>query len=485
MRSKLLFIVTLSLLIAVILSGCGDGMSSMDAAGTSYSNGPGNLGVTPGGAQDLNYIRALIDDGEVPHPDMFHVEGIFSEYDLPVEGEVVDRIINVNASYGYAGDHQIPGNSLFIQLGFSSNIAAEEFHRESLNLSVVFDKSGSMGGEKIEIAKGALHNIVDQLDEDDILSIVLFNHEMEVLIEPTFVEDREMFHSQINTIYSDGSTNMEIGMNKGYEYVHNFIESGPNSHRLILMTDALPNTGNTGPNSFKEIVEGGASQNIGLTAIGVGLDFDQSLIEFIATQKGGNYFYFDDAETADRLFEAEFDFMVTPLAYNMSVSLTTHTDFPIIASYGFPGDNDHEVSLEIATLFLSSKRGAILFELDTPDSEEIVVNGTDISEINLQFEDLNGNSYTQDLNVTYEGDNISSITDEYFDQEGVNLAVTLAREIMTIKAACNLYSDQSRDDAIVMLNSLVTFLEQKQEYFMDENLQIEIDMVNQLIENMN
>jgi Ca-activated chloride channel homolog len=466
------------------LTGCGEfgGTNSSLIIG---SPGNGNsMGVTPGGAQDLTYIRSLIEDGQIPNSEMFYVEGIFSEYDLPVEGEVVDRTINVNSSYGYAAHHDIPGNGLFIQLGFSSNIVADEFHRESLNLSIVFDKSGSMSGEKIEIAKGALHNVVDQLDENDMLSIVLFNHQMSVLQEPVFVEDRESLHGLINTISANGSTNMELGMNMGYDYVRQSTEEGHNSHRVILMTDALPNTGNTGPNSFKEIVEGGAGENIGLTAIGVGLDFDQELIQYIATQKGGNYFYLGDAETADQLFEAEFDYMVTPVAYNMSVNLYFHPSYPIAAAYGFPGDEGQEASMDIATLFLSNRRGAILFQLDTPDSDQIIVNGTNFADIALVYEDPDGNSFSQDFSIIYNGETITSITDEYFDQAGVNLAVTLAREIITMKDACSLYSDASQDEAIAKLNSLVTFLEQKQEYFMDEDIQQEIDMVNKLIENM-
>jgi hypothetical protein len=100
------------------------------------------------------------------------------------------------------------------------------------------------------------------------------------------------------------------------------------------------------------------------------------------------------------------------------------------------------------------------------------------------YEDPDGNSFSQDFSIIYNGETITSITDEYFDQAGVNLAVTLAREIITMKDACNLYSDASQDEAIAKLNSLVTFLEQKQEYFMDEDIQQEIDMVNKLIENM-
>jgi len=352
----LLAIVSLMLL---GFSGCSE---VGDVTGSSGMMSPagGGYGATPGGGQNMDYIRSLIEGGYVPDPELFHVEAIFSEYDLPIEGETGDGILNVRTSNGYAGDPTLPGNGLYVQMGFSSNIEPDTFERPDLNLSIVLDRSGSMGTEKMEIAKQAVHNVIDQLDGDDVLSIALFDNELIRLVEPTPVINHDHLHDIVSEVYSRGSTNMDIGLRQGYDWVMEYPEPGERSGRVILITDALPNTGDYSPDNFNGIVEDGAEALVGLTAIGVGLDFQQELIEFIATQRGANYYYLNTEEDADLLFDEEFDFMVTPIVYDMRVEIQCSDMCSFENGYGFPGGDGEDAVLEISTLFVSSERGVHL-----------------------------------------------------------------------------------------------------------------------------
>src|SRR6185436_13698823 len=88
-----------------------------------------------------------------------------------------------------------------------------------LNISVVIDRSGSMYGDKLFHTKEAVKYLVNQLDNSDVLSIVLYDTGVEVFLSPQRVEDKQALLKRIDGIQSQGSTNLEGGIRKGYELV--------------------------------------------------------------------------------------------------------------------------------------------------------------------------------------------------------------------------------------------------------------------------
>ncbi|MBT7787312.1 MAG: VWA domain-containing protein [Calditrichaeota bacterium] len=471
----LMFVVGASL----IISGC-DGFDSSVSAGMSGGDYNGGAGATPGGAQDMSVIRQLIDNGIVPDPENFHVEGMFSEYDLPIEGPVPENIFTIRTSHGYAADKNLPGGGLYVQLGLSSSINAATFRRDPLNLSVVVDKSGSMHGSKIVGVKTALGKLVDQLDENDILSIVLFNHEMTVLLEPTPLGDVNV-HEYIARIEAGGSTNMDIGMRKGYEFVRQYQEFGERSDRVILFTDALPNTGDDSPGNFRDITTEGANDGIGLTAFGIGADFDQNLINYIATQRGCNYFYLQDGEKTSKVFDEDFDFLVTPIAYDLNFEVELQADFAAVTNYGFPGGDSSTPGFEVSSIFLSRNRGALLLRfLPVAGADPLVNYGARIADIHLSYEDRDGLTHSEDLSVVYTGEDVDNSETHYFEQDGVRLTVSLAREVLSMKEACAYYHDPDDGSAEETLETLLIYLNEENEALGDDVLSREITMVTKL-----
>ena len=473
---KLLAILLAVVAVALLLNGCGE----FDSA-TSPGDYRGGSGATPGGAQDMSYIRRLIESGTVPNPENFYVEGIFSEYDLPIEGPAPENIFTIRAAHGYAADKGIPGGGLYVQLGLSSSIDAETFRRDPLNLSVVVDKSGSMSGSKIDGVKTALDHLVDQLDEGDILSIVLFSHEMTVLLEPTAVDDSDRIKQLITQIMAGGSTNMDIGLRKGYEFVRQYQALGERSDRVMVFTDALPNTGDHSLENFREITSEGALDGIGLTAFGVGLDFDQELINYIATQRGCNYFYLQDGEKTAQVFDEDFDFLVTPIAFDLNFEVELQSEFPVVTNYGFPGGDSSKPGFEVGSIFLSRNRGALLLRfLPREGANPLVSSGARIADIHLSYKDREGLNHSEELNVVYTGESVTDRETHYFEQAGVRLTVALAREVMTMKQACANFYDNNNESSGEDLESLLTYLNAENETLGDNILSREIALVEKL-----
>ena len=134
-KMKRLVLVTITLLMtATVFTSCDDlygPTSELNQGSGGGGGGPDNPGggggATPGGSQDFTYIRDLIDDGRVPQADNFLVEGIYSEYDLPIYGEKPNEPFVIRTAHGYSADQGIPGGGLYAQIGLSSNIDIENF----------------------------------------------------------------------------------------------------------------------------------------------------------------------------------------------------------------------------------------------------------------------------------------------------------------------------------------------------------------------
>jgi Ca-activated chloride channel family protein len=250
------------------------------------------------------------------------------------------------------------------------------FRRRPLNLAVVLDRSGSMndhaGDElsKIEAVKAALLQLVDQLGPQDRLAIVLFNSEAETLWPSApFVGsqgcERDRLRATIGGISARGGTNIEAGLRRGFEIVAAHSEAEVRSDRVVLLTDALPNVGETGEDDFLTLARRYADRSIGLTTLGVGVNFGQELALAISQIRGGNFFFLEDQARIDEIFTVDFDYLVTPVAYDLRVTLVPDRAFRVRAVHGVSSWNGNDtVEIDVTTLFLSRHRGALVIELE-------------------------------------------------------------------------------------------------------------------------
>jgi Ca-activated chloride channel family protein len=336
----------------------------------------GGLGVTPGGAQDAGILRAWVQKGYVPLPSHFATEGLLSEHDLPLaEGEPCDQLMCVRGAVAQLPALDRNEAVTFVQLGFSSGLDAASFRRRPLNLAVVLDRSGSMNdhaGEersKIEAVKAALLQLVGQLGPQDRLAIVLFNREAETLWPSAPLVgsddcDADRLRATIEGITAGGGTNIEAGLRRGFEIVAGHSAAEVRSDRVILLTDALPNVGETGEDDFLTLARRYADRGIGLTTLGVGVNFGQELALAISQIRGGNFFFLEDQARIDEIFTVDFDYLVTPVAYDFRVTLVPSRGFRVRAVHGVSSWNGSDaVEIDVATLFLSRNRGAIVIEL--------------------------------------------------------------------------------------------------------------------------
>ena len=327
--------------------------------------------VTGGGAQDIGGFRFNVEAGYIPEPELFTMEGFLSEFDLSLTSTSCDKILCVNPAYKL----DLEKKKLFVQVGMGTSVTAETFRRKPLNVSFVVDISGSMeasdGTERsrLEWAKLALLESLKKLNANDIVSVVIFDDAEEVLFPPTFATDLADEVTKIQALHTDGGTNVESGLRKGFELVSEHFKPDY-ENRVILLSDAGLNTGIISEAELVRLVSDAAGESINLTAVGVGVNFNQGFIHGITLNKGANYVFVQSGKGLQNYIN-QFDFLTTPVAYNFKAQIELQGLKAKLANvYGMPKKPDAPVLdlVDIRTLFLTSSEdgggGATLLEYD-------------------------------------------------------------------------------------------------------------------------
>lgn len=326
--------------------------------------------VRQGGAQDIRHFRSTAADVGMPRPESLTVEGLMGEHDLDLPSD--KRCGQLFCLVTEAMAASLPGrpdDRLFVGLGFTSNIDSATWRREPLNLVAVVDKSGSMSGSPLDLVRRSLRQIVGQMREGDQFSIVLYGDMSHLYLAPTDIgRDRDKALAAIDAIASAGSTNMEAGLKVGYDTAFATAPAFRGNTRLMLFTDEQPNVGRVDAESFMGMAETASRRKVGLTTIGVGVQFDGALATKVSSVRGGNlYFIASEAEVAS-VFEKQLDTMVSELAHDVTLVLSPVAGYRISGVYGVPDGlmaegQEGAVSITVPTAFLSTNGGGIFLSL--------------------------------------------------------------------------------------------------------------------------
>ena len=173
----------------------------------------------------------------------------------------------------------------------------------NLHVCLVIDRSGSMNGTKIETAKRSCLDIRKRLKTTDLMTVVCFNDEAEVIVNPTTSEDQIV--PKISAIQAGGQTNLSLGWYLGLLELQSF-ERENLLRRLILLSDGQANSGET-----RKLVlgrEAAQARDVGISTstIGIGEDFQEELLNVLAAESGGRFWYIQDTEIAT-IIKEEFE----------------------------------------------------------------------------------------------------------------------------------------------------------------------------------
>jgi len=172
--------------------------------------------------------------------------------------------------------------ALYLLLEINSTSSAQS-RRVPLNLCLVVDRSTSMQGSRMEHVKQAAHKIIDELHEDDALALVTFSDRAEVVLPSRVGVNSAQAKAKISAVFASGGTEILQGVQAGLAEIEKRHTDQGISH-LILLTD-----GQTYGDDEECIAEarGAGARRIGITAMGIGSDWNDALLDEMASQSGG------------------------------------------------------------------------------------------------------------------------------------------------------------------------------------------------------
>ncbi|MEM9017824.1 MAG: VWA domain-containing protein, partial [Verrucomicrobiota bacterium] len=262
----------------------------------------------------------------------------------------------------------------------------ERLVRAPLNLAIVLDRSGSMSGAKLEQAKQAALMLVDQLDEDDILSLVLYESEVEVAVHAgPLGKRRSEIKRAIRRIETGGSTALYDGVAMGGCELEEFL-SDDRINRIMLLSDGIANVG---PSSNREIANLGtrlSRKGLSVTTIGLGNDYNETLMTALAEASDANYYYVADVEALPEVFRNELGELKSVIARNLEIEIRCPKGVRPLRFLGRPGElKSREESLVFGTLSSSQTR-EIYFECLV--ERDAIGDITEIVELEARFSEV-------------------------------------------------------------------------------------------------
>ncbi|HEU5012972.1 MAG TPA: VWA domain-containing protein [Roseiflexaceae bacterium] len=170
-----------------------------------------------------------------------------------------------------------------------------------LNLCLVIDRSSSMRGDRLMQVREAAHRILDQLGPDDYFSLVAFNDRADVVLSAQRVTNKADMKRAVNTVEAAGGTEMASGMALALQEVQRPLLARSIS-RIILLTD-----GRTYGDESRcvEIARRAQSRGIGLTALGIGSEWNEDLLETMTARENSRAHYITSASEITQVFSDE------------------------------------------------------------------------------------------------------------------------------------------------------------------------------------
>jgi len=196
-------------------------------------------------------------------------------------------------SFGLGGYHRTPIDEV---LPLRSDFQADE-EAPSLGLVLIIDKSGSMSGERIEMARAAAAGAVDLLTPKDYAGIVIFDNDASWAAEIQPVVDRHDFRRRIASIEADGGTNLSPAMDLAYR---GLAPVPAKLKHVIILSD-----GQSDPGNILELASQMAQAGMTVSTVGLGEGIDVDMLTEIARRGNGRYYYTANSQDVPQILAKE------------------------------------------------------------------------------------------------------------------------------------------------------------------------------------
>ena len=286
-------------------------------------------------------MRRFLNSGQRPPANSVRIEELINyfTYDYPQpQGDDPFSMNTELAACPWSDGHQL------LRVGLQGkDVHVEE--RPATNVVFLMDVSGSMKSpDKLPLLKQGFQMMVQQLNENDTVSIVTYAGNAGVALSPTNGSQTKVINDAIEQLSSGGSTHGSAGIQLAYQLAQeNFIKDGVN--KVILATDGDLNVGVTRDGALVKLIKQKAAEGVFLTVLGFGTgNLKDGKLEQLADNGNGMYAYIDSTREAHRVLVEQMSGSLVTIAKDVKIQIEFNP--AVVKSYRLIGYENRVLATE-------------------------------------------------------------------------------------------------------------------------------------------
>jgi Ca-activated chloride channel family protein len=260
--------------------------------------------------------RAMIKAGGMPSPDRVRPEDFLNYFPYSYSAPADDRMVQVHQQL--VASPWTPGAQVLAVGLKAKDLGIVDPPK---NLVFLVDVSGSMADEdKLPLVKASLVKLTDSLRPEDRIALVTYAGYTEVVLDSTLGSEKDKIKQAIARLGAGGGTNGGAGINLAYEIAQKqFVAQAVN--RVILTTDGDFNLGITNTSELIALIRSKAESGIFLSILGFGRSGNDPLMEEVARDANGNYFFIDSTMEIDKVFGSDLKGNIVTVAKDVKIQI--------------------------------------------------------------------------------------------------------------------------------------------------------------------
>lgn len=274
---------------------------SIDVDAASYSN-----------------VRRFLNQGQLPPAGAVRIEEMINYFHYEYPQPQNDQPFSINTEIANAPwnkDHKL------VLIGMQGKKIATG-NLPASNLVFLIDVSGSMQGpNRLPLVKASMKMLVDQLREQDKVSIVVYAGAAGLVLKPTGGDEKTTIKDAIDKLEAGGSTAGGAGIKLAYNTAKEYFVKGGNN-RVILCTDGDFNVGESSDDAMERLIENERKSGVFLTVLGYGMgNYKDNKMQKLADKGNGNHAYIDGISEAKKVLVNEFGGTLFTIAKDVKLQI--------------------------------------------------------------------------------------------------------------------------------------------------------------------
>lgn len=314
--------------------------------------------------------------------------------------------------------------------------------RAPTSVAIVLDRSGSMLGQPWQDAVAAAHVLLDKLGPDDELAIIAYSTSAEVVVplQAATGEARALARAAIAALHAEGGTNISGGLGHGADEL---ARARTPLRRMVLISDGQANEGIYDRVGLVRLAGQRAAAGISITAVGVGLEFNEETMAGIAVAGRGNYHFVEDTAQLGAMFVAELGSLGETVLTHASLRVEPAAGVELLDVIGYEATRDgRALVIPVADLRRGERTKVVLRIRATVGAEPV----KELAAVTWTFDELGRGRRSHEAVARAEVTGDATVVASRRDKDTVRL-VEEARTARALEEASAAYHDGKRDHA--------------------------------------